>query len=364
MSALPFLFLYALASSLPPQEADAARVGLPSARPTVEPSTRELHTARFRVVHTPRAAAAAQRLAPQLEGLRDELRATIGRDWPETTEVRVAFGREEFEALALGPAPSWAVALAWPEQNVMLVEAHSLVAGEGHHTLRHELVHVALGRLGSGWPRWFQEGLAQSLTGERAYRFSQYETLARAVGAQRIFSLADLTAGFPERPADVEIAYAQSLAFVEFLRERHGPEAFGQLIDEVGRGTHFELALAHAFHTSLSVEEKAFLAELPHRYPWWPLLFGGGTVVWALMAGLVVFAWLRRQRDLAAWHRAQLEVERREDAAYALLVSLSRPANDNSAPAEESHAEDERRVGGPGDNQTGEPSTEQPSVRP
>ena len=35
-----------------------------------------------------------------------------------------------------------------------------------HPVLRHELAHVALGQFSPVWPRWFQEGVAQHLTGE------------------------------------------------------------------------------------------------------------------------------------------------------------------------------------------------------
>ncbi len=288
-----------------------------------------LKTQRFVIRYTPDAAGSAHFLAGAIEGIRDEIRDALGRDWPGVTEIRLGFGREEYEALALSPPPSWAVALAWPNENVVLVEAHSLAQGDGQQTLRHELVHVALGRLGTGWPRWFQEGFAQLATGERKFRVSQYTTLARAVASDRVFHFDDLAQGFPEKPEDVEIAYAESLAFVEFLHDRHGAAAFGALTDHVGRGEGFELAFGRAFHTSLSVEEKAFDDELPRRYPWWPTLFANGTVLWSLTGGLVVLAWVRRRRDLKRWHLLQEEIERREDAAFALLAHLSKPANDD-----------------------------------
>ncbi len=330
MTLLPLLAAALLASSPPPQDEEVPRFE-PAAHVAraAPPPTTELRTPRFRLMHTAGAAGAARVLAKEVEGVRDEIRAALGRDWPGTTEVRLGLGREEFDALALSRPPSWAVALAWPDQNVMLVDARSLATGEGQTTLRHEMVHVALGRLGTNWPRWFQEGLAQSLTGERQYRFSQYSTLAQAVGSGRVIHLDDLAQGFPDRPADVEVAYAESVAFVEFLRERHAPAQFGQLIDEVGTGAPFERAFAHAFHTSLSQEERIFLDELPHRYPWWPLLFGGGTALWGVASMLVVAAWLRRRQAMAVWHQRMAEVEAREDAALRLLATVSVAANDD-----------------------------------
>jgi hypothetical protein len=294
------------------------------------PELIDIRTPRFRIRATPAAAGPAAFLAAQIEHLRDEIRDVIGRDWPGVTEVRLGFGRDEYEALTPDGSrpPSWAVALAWPELNIVLVEAHSLVQGDGQITLRHELVHVALGQLGKGWPRWFQEGLAQELTGERKYRLAEYAILARAVRQDRIFRFDDLGKGFPPRPEDVEIAYAQSAAFVSFLRQRHEPAKLGQLIDEVGTGLPFETAFARVFHSSLQHEERLFTQELPSRYPIWPLVTGGSTL-WAGLSLLLVVAYARRRRAVRA-HRAELAAqEALEDAAIAALAPLEPPANDN-----------------------------------
>ena len=124
------------------------------------PPTGEVSTPRFRIVHTQAATGAAKALSEQIEPLRGQIAQVLGRDWDGITEVRLGMGREEYEALALpgGAPPSWAVALAYPDVNIILIDAHSLVKGDGQSTLRHELVHIALGRLGKNWPRWFTKG--------------------------------------------------------------------------------------------------------------------------------------------------------------------------------------------------------------
>lgn len=296
---------------------------MPSSGPrTAGPlQTSELRTERFRIVHTPRAKGAAEYLARDLEAVRDDIAKLLGRDWPGITEIRVGFGREEYEALALpgGHPPSWAVALAYPGKNIVLVEAHSLVNGEGPLTLRHELVHAALGQFAQGWPHWFQEGLAQELTGERKWHVNQVATLTRAVTQDRVFFFDDLAAHFPKSADDVEIAYAQSAAFVEFLRDRHGPLAFRRLIDRMEGGDVFEKAFGVAFGLPLSMEEDAFRRELPRRYPWWPLLLSGGTLVWIGTSGLVVLAFIRRRRVVKALRAEQLRVETLHEAAKSLL---------------------------------------------
>lgn len=296
---------------------------MPSSGPLIAGplQTSELRTERFRIVHTPRARGAAEYLARDLEAVRDDIARLLGRDWPGVTEIRLGFGREEYEGLALpgGHPPSWAVALAYPGKNIVLVEAHSLVNGEGPLTLRHELVHVALGQFAPAWPHWFQEGLAQELTGERKWHVQQVATLTRAVTQDRVFSFDDLAEHFPKSADDVEIAYAQSAAFVEFLRDRYGSLAFRRLIDRMQGGDGFEKAFGVAFGVPLSMEEDAFRRELPRRYPWWPLLLSGGTLVWIGTSGLVVLAFIRRRRAVKALRAEQLRVETLHEAAKSLL---------------------------------------------
>lgn len=334
MTALaPFFLALALAVA-PPPPSDAAPVEIPSAGLTAGAlQTAELRTERFRIVHTPRAKGAAAFLARDLEQVRDDIAALLGRDWPGVTELRVGFGREEYEALALpgGHPPSWAIALAYPGRNIVLVEAHSVASGEGPLTLRHELVHVALGQFGQGWPHWFQEGLAQELTGERKWHVQQVATLTRAVTQDRVYWLDDLTAHFPHAADDVEIAYAQSVAFVEFLRDRHGTAAFQRLIERVAGGDHFEKAFGVAFSVPLSMEEAAFRKELPRRYPWWPLLLSGGTLVWVISSVLVVMGWVRRRRVVRELRAEQLRVETLHEAARSLIGLTA--ANDDLEPA-------------------------------
>ena len=134
---------------------------------------------------------------------------------------------------------------------------------------------------------------------------------------------------FPSRPEDVEIAYAQSAAFVEFLRDRHGAEAFGVLIDRVHAGEPFDTAFGVAFHSSRGVEERAFRRELQLRYPWWPLLLAGGSLVWFFTTLLLVAAVIKRRHEVALHRREQERVERLEDLGHVLLDARERPANDS-----------------------------------
>lgn len=317
-----------LASSPPPQEGPLEAPVVPLAGPV---TTLSFDTARFHVVASTRAELPARALGPELETLRDEVAQLIGRDWPGQTEVRVALGREEYEAMALPGSrpPGWAVALAWPEANVVLVDARTIATPEGKTTLRHELVHVALGRFGHGWPRWFQEGVAQMVTRERQFATGHYSTMAIAIATDRLYDFDALRDGFPERPSDVEVAYAQSAEFANFLFARHGPEQFGELFDLMSQGVGFEQAFARAFHTSIDLEQAEFRRHIALRYPWWPVLFMSGSLLWTASAVLMVIAFVRRRRAVAAHRANQRRLEQLEDTAVLLLGTLPHAANED-----------------------------------
>ncbi len=322
---LPLLAL--LAAAPPPTEPTFEQPALQ--RAVVE--TVSFDSQRFHFVASTGAAQPAHALAPELERLRDEVGELIGAEFPGVTEVRVALGREEFVAMAVEGSrpPSWAVALAWPEANVILVDAKTLATSEGKTTLRHELVHIALGRLGHGWPRWFQEGVAQMVTQERPFDTEHYSIMAVAMATDRLYPFDVLRDGFPERPASAQLAYAQSREFVSFLYGKYGADGFGELVKQVGDGVVFEQAFARAFHSTISVEENEFRRAMALRYPWWPVLFMSGSLLWAGSAVLMVVAFVRRRRVVKAHRARQRRLEVLEDTAIVLLSTLPHSANED-----------------------------------
>ena len=286
----------------------------------------EVTTPRFRILYTQRSEASARALAARIERVRDAFHEVLGRDWPGVTEIRVGLGREEMEQLSLdGAVPAWAEALAYPERNVILLDARSLLKPDGEVTLRHELSHVALGQLAPSWPRWFQEGIALYLTGDR-FSITQYAAMFRAVTRDRLFDFEDLAESWPQQPQDVEIAYAQSVVFVAHLVDRFGPQKLGELIDHVRAGAPFEVAFARAFQTSVGVEQEAWKQELPRRYSWTPIVTGG-SVFWGLAALLVVAAWVRRRRVRSLRYAQMAAQEAAEDAAVKLAATAQLEAS-------------------------------------
>ncbi len=325
---------------------------IPQGRPALVAG--ELRTERFVILYTARSEGSAKALAERVEATRNAFRETFGREWPGTTEIRLAMGREEMEALTLAGSrvPRWAEALAWPRHNVILVDALSLLKPSGEVTLRHELSHVALGQLSHEWPRWFQEGVAMYLTGDR-FSVTQYSAMFRAVTQGRLFDFSDLSHAWPDHPSDVEVAYAQSVTFVAHLTQRYGRERLGELVDHVQGGASFEVAFARSFLTSLGVEQESWAKGLPALYSWTPILTSS-TVVLSVGALVLVAGWVRRRRVKAEKLAMMSAQEAAEDAARRLseTLPLLPPAGDGtsrSGPGAEDPSwiyEDHARSGG------------------
>ncbi|WP_373047942.1 peptidase MA family metallohydrolase [Vulgatibacter sp.] len=280
-----------------PAEAPA-RVDLTPGIPVVEiPSP---PAARMHVLAAPGAAAGVARsLAEGLDAERAELEALLGGLDAGPMEIRFAYGREEFAALQPrgGRVPGWAAGVAWPGLGLVVIDAQASGRnGDVRAVLRHELAHVALGRLVQGhMPRWFTEGFAQIYANE--WTLSRSTTLARASAAGALLPVREIDEGWPGSPTDVDLAYAQSASLVAFLASSGDGAVLQRLVRHLGAGEPFADALIAAYGQPLILLELDWKRAMQSRYGWLPL-FTDTNVWWAGAAVLLVLgAWRARGRS-------------------------------------------------------------------
>jgi hypothetical protein len=260
--------------------------------------------------------------------LRGRLTQTFAQPVLEHVIVRVARNPEQMAELAPEGAGtfSYAAGMAYPSLHVILLTLQAPQTWEApdlSELLEHELTHVALfdAVLGHHTPRWFDEGLAIHESGE--FPWPRTKTLWDAQLSHHLLNLADLDRGFPAGGYDVNIAYAESADFVRFLLRDADRARFGSFIHRLRSGTAFDRALEDAYGTDLKKLEYEWHEEIGRRFSMIPMLTGGG-VLWAVMSGLLVVAWVKRRRraraKLAEWEREEAEMDAvraraREDAA-------------------------------------------------
>lgn len=291
-------------------------------------------------------AMAASLIEPLVETVHREwprLERELGVDIDDELLIRVGTNPEEMAALAPvhAPPPAYAVGVAYPASGLILLTLSAPETWERPdlpQVLTHELSHVALHRAVNGHPvpRWLTEGLAIYQARERSLERTQ--TLWEATVRGQLIALDDLSRGFPRRPHEVSIAYAESADFVEWMIEQD-PEGrrFGELIRRIADGQPFETAVSQTFSRGIGQLEFVWRAELTERYGAFPLLFGTG-VIWFGIAILMITAWFRRRADsrriLERWDRDEEGRDEQHEAVFPPKAPRELPTASESSPEE------------------------------
>ncbi|MGB5694047.1 MAG: peptidase MA family metallohydrolase [Polyangiales bacterium] len=269
------------------------------------------------------------RVAPLIERF-DEHWAKVVADFGVSVDdelvIRVARNPREMRALApVGhPPPDYATGVAYPEWGVILLTMSAPQTWEPPDlevVLVHELSHVVLYRAvgGHAVPRWFNEGIAIQQSEVRL--LPRMQALLRAAAQRSMLRLSELDARFPDRPYEVNLAYAQSADVVGFLRRTQSDQRrFHQLVQLLGEGETFDTALATAYGWTRVGLERQWRESLRTRYRVLPALLAGSTI-WVAAAILVVFAYRRRRR----YHHMKLEQMAHREEIEALTAASQPP---------------------------------------
>ncbi len=143
----------------------------------------------------------------------------------------VLYDPEDFDRLTgLG---DWAAGVF---DGVVRISVSDLTRGQGwREVLVHELVHAFVqARCGAGVPGWLNEGLAQLLEG----RTSELARARERLQGAELFPLERLAGSLTgwEDNAAIARAYAQSLLFVDYVRQTYGDEALRRMLAGIPLG--------------------------------------------------------------------------------------------------------------------------------
>ena len=253
---------------------------------------------------------AAYELADHLPAWWSEIEESFGRDLDDALTIHLV-SHAGMVAKATG-MPVWVSGVAHPPRGEIAISMHDPDGSRSDldTLLRHELVHVALHRATAGaeLPRWFHEGVAESFANEVS--LLRAEALAGAVFGSGVPGLERMEAEFHGDARQASVAYAAARDFVTWLRYHDPEEAeFRQLLSQLHNGRSFEQAVEDAYAEPLVSLDKHWRSGLFGRFVWFPLL-GSGSLPFMLVGPVVVFAWIRRRRRLAAdWARLEAEEE-------------------------------------------------------
>jgi hypothetical protein len=279
---------------------------------SVEQATSTHTIGRVTLRFEPDLADEAAMLAANIPAWWSEIERPLARDVDDTLTITfVDHAGRVAEATGM---PHWVAGVARSETGDIVIARHG---PDGARTdlenlLKHEMAHVVLHRASGGAdvPRWFHEGIAETMAG--GISLSRAQTLASAVFGPGVPDLDRLEENFHgDDGPEVAVAYAAARDFVEFLRAQGGDDGvkLRQTMSELRRGVPFETAVAHAFGKPLVELVSVWRGGLPGRFVWYPLIAGGGMPL-ALVFPLVVIAWVRRRRAVQrGWDRLAAEDE-------------------------------------------------------
>ncbi len=195
--------------------------------------------------------------------------------------------------------PSWSGAVAYPKFNVIILSKYhkSGAPVEDLDTvLEHEMSHLALRAvLGDAEvPRWFSEGVAIMQSEHSSMR--RIWLVWTAAFGDSLLPLAAINK-YPDRPGQINLAYAEAADFTNFLIGEGGWPAIRAVINLTASGTRFEEAIEVAFGRTLRDLEVAWRASLMNNWQWVPLVTGTGAL-WGLIVVLffVAFAVVQRKK--------------------------------------------------------------------
>jgi len=285
-------------------------------------------------VHWTFPTAERDRVQPLIDGLGSHwarILDDLGTAVDDHMTIIVARNPREMRALApVGhPPPDYATGVAYPAWGLIML---TMSAPDSWHppdlevVLVHELSHIALYRAVDGRrvPRWFSEGVAIHQSEVRL--LPRMQSLLRAAAQRSMLRLSELSARFPSRPHEVNVAYAQSADIVGFLRRTENDEKrFHRLVRALRAGDSFDAALSNAYGWTSIGLEREWRESLRTRYRIVPALLGG-TTIWVLAAVLVVVAYRRRRR----YHHLKLEEmgHREELEARSTMPPPVEPSNE------------------------------------
>lgn len=150
-----------------------------------------------------------------------------------------------------------------------LIEPNQIDSDWVEELVTHELTHLVFDEAVANPyeypPRWLNEGLAVYLS--KGYDRGDRSLVEGAAGSGTIIPLQGLVGQFPTRPQRIGLAYAESVAAVDYLVDTYGEETLVQLITSFADGTGLDEAFRRSTGEGFAAFDDAFLASLGTAQP-------------------------------------------------------------------------------------------------
>lgn len=163
-------------------------------------------------------------------------------------------------------APTWTGAINDGKLRIPVQGVNSITPALAR-VLKHELAHSFINQAsGRRCPQWLNEGLAQSV--EPKSLDSRGLRLASLYRRQVFLPLRSLEGSFMSLSAsEALLAYDESLAAVEYIREKYGMSDVRRILERLGQGASTEQALRDVLHNGYAQLDEDLGHYLAEKYP-------------------------------------------------------------------------------------------------
>jgi tetratricopeptide (TPR) repeat protein len=162
-------------------------------------------------------------------------------------------------------APSWSGAINDGKLRIPVSGVNS-VTRELARILKHELTHSFVSQMSSNrCPTWLNEGIAQIEEGKSAASSGHQLAQLFGAGAEIPFNL--LEGSFMNFSApEATVAYAESLAATEYIRDAYGMSEVARLLERLSQGSSTEAALRATVHADYRQLRDEMGRQLKEKY--------------------------------------------------------------------------------------------------
>jgi tetratricopeptide (TPR) repeat protein len=162
-------------------------------------------------------------------------------------------------------APTWIGALYDGKLRIP-IQGLTAVTPALARVLRHELTHSFIAQITGGrCPQWLNEGIAQLLEPKSVAPHGR--RLAQFYQAQHVIPLNELEGSFMNFSGlEAVLAYDQSLAAAEYIRDTYGMAELRSILERIGQGSSTESALRATIHSGYADLQQDLTQYLAKKY--------------------------------------------------------------------------------------------------
>jgi hypothetical protein len=256
-----------------------------------------LHTEAVTVVYEEALKNAAEQVAAIYPAIKQDLEKTF--QWSLDFQPTVVLVKDSQHFLQIA-GTNHIVAFAAPRENVMVID-HSMMHTSPftlESTLKHELCHLLLHHYidSARLPKWLDEGVSQWASDGIAEVIMDYKRaiLPQAIVSGRYFRISALHERFPRDKPALQLAYAQSKSFVDYISREYGRNQVLLLLNKLRKGLDIEAAIEESFSITFAELEKRWLQQLKNKKIWLTFLTTHiYEIIFFLGAIIVVIGFIR-----------------------------------------------------------------------